>query len=285
MKILVTGSGTLLGKTIIERLSNKYNIIGLYNKSKLKKNKIKYIKVDLEKKFNINQSFDILIHCASAVPSFGYSDSKVMKINFFGFKRLLKFCKKFDCKKIVLISSFDVYGTIKANFITEKTKFNKPNNYGISKIKMEKALKNYCEKYHCFSLILRCPGIVGKNSKHNFISRSLIQIKKYKKIKINNPNLMFNNIIHVKTISNIIENYISKKNSNEIFNLGSKNKMKFKEIFSYIFKKMNYKKNISFTKNNNKGFNIKLNNKLLKNYPIISTKKTLEMFVDDNRSN
>ena len=50
MKILVTGSGTLLGKTIIERLSNKYNIIGLYNKSKLKKNKIKYIKVDLEKK-------------------------------------------------------------------------------------------------------------------------------------------------------------------------------------------------------------------------------------------
>ena len=142
MKILVTGSGTLLGNNVVfEALKKKYDIIASYRKSfprNLRKKKISIIKLDLEKNFNLNFKVDCLIHCASAIPSDNLNDKKMMKINYIGFKKLASQLIKKGCKKIILVSSMSVYGNVEVNTIDLQTKIKPVDSYGYSKFKSEK---------------------------------------------------------------------------------------------------------------------------------------------------
>ena len=286
MKILVTGAGTLVGQTIARQLSKKNSVIASYNKSfplELKNNKkIKLVKIDISKNITCKFDFDMLVHCASIVPAFHLAKKKYKKINVEGFKKLINICKSKNIKKIVLLSSMSVYGKIKSKSITEKTKFIDPDPYGVSKIKMEKILKDYCKIYSADGLVLRLPGIIGYKSKHNFLSHAFNFIRKNKFININNPYLKFNNVAHVENIANIISTSIIKNKNFTVFNIGTTYPLLFIKIFEKIFKILKIKKKILFNKNLNKGFNIKLNNKLIKNYKLYSTKFAIEKFVNEN---
>ena len=105
MKLLITGSGTLLGNTLVLRaLKKKYKIIASYRKSfpkNLKKKDVSLIKIDLEKKIKPDCKIDCLIHCASAIPSDNLSDKKMMRINYIGFKELSLKLIANGCKKII----------------------------------------------------------------------------------------------------------------------------------------------------------------------------------------
>ena len=104
MNILVTGSGTLVGNTISIKLSKKYNILALYNKSKpinlIKYKNIKILKADITKKIVIKKNFDAFIHCASLVPGPTTKKNLINKVNYLGFKKLLNIAKKKIAKKL-----------------------------------------------------------------------------------------------------------------------------------------------------------------------------------------
>jgi hypothetical protein len=73
--------------------------------------------------------------------------------------------KKINPKKIVLISTVDVYGEqLNSN---ENSFINGSNipNYGSNRLYLEKLVANYFHDYH----IIRLPGLFGKNLKKNFI--------------------------------------------------------------------------------------------------------------------
>ena len=126
MKILVTGSGTLVGNTISTYLAKqKHKVIASYNKTfpkNLRKVKnISVIKFDLKKKLKIkDKKIDVLVHCASAIPSQSLSKKEMLKINYLGFKNLLKLSLKLKCKKIILLSTMSIYGKIKTIHGQEK---------------------------------------------------------------------------------------------------------------------------------------------------------------------
>lgn len=285
MKILVTGAGTLVGNTISIKIPKKHKVFSSYNKTlpkNLKKFKnITTCKIDLTKEIKFNKNFDILVHCASLVPAKTSSKKLFYNVNILGFKKLLELSKKNNCKKIILLSTMSVYGEIKSNTITEKTKFNNPDSYGMSKIKMEKSLEEFSKKNNMSGFVLRLPGILGNKSKHNFLSNSLNIIKKKKKILINNPDLLFNNLVHVDNIAGIVINSFNKKFKFQIFNIASLDAIKFKNIFKMIFKKLRIKEHIIINKKTG-GFNIKLNEKLKKNYKIYSTRYAIKKFLNEN---
>ena len=93
MNLLITGSGTLLGKNIsLEAAKHNYNVIASYRKSypkKLKRNKITIKKLDLSKKFSLDFKVDCLVHCAAGIPSENLSKKKMMNTNYYGFKNLV----------------------------------------------------------------------------------------------------------------------------------------------------------------------------------------------------
>ncbi len=287
MKLLITGSGTLLGNTLVLRaLKKKYKIIASYRKSfpkNLKKKDVSLIKIDLEKKIKPDCKIDCLIHCASAIPSDNLSDKKMMKINYIGFKELSLKLIANGCKKIIFISSMSVYGNIDDRLVDLNTKTNPVDVYGQSKLKVEKFLEKLKKEKNIDYFILRLPALVGKNSDYNFISKILKKIKKNEIVSYSNPNLKFNNFIHVNNLVSIIMRMIKLPDC-KILNIASLRPVKLKNIINliYLFEK---KKNNSIIKNSkNKGFNIKIDSYLKKNFKIFSTNQTLTAFLKDNKN-
>lgn len=285
MKLLITGSGTLLGNSIAcDAKKKKYDIIASYRNTypkNLKKKNITTIKLDLKKKINLNLQIDCLIHCASAIPSDNLSKKEMIDTNYYGFKKLILQLIKNGCKKIIFISTMSVYGEIKDSKVNLKTKTKPSDSYGGSKLKAENLLKKLEKDKKIKFCILRLPALVGKNSDYNFISKVLKKIKKNDIVTYSNPNLKFNNFIHVKNLTEIILKMIDLKKS-KIFNLASTKPMKLKNIIDYMFNFEKKNNNSIIQPSNKKGFNIKIDKFLEKNFKIYSTKKTLNLFLKDN---
>ena len=286
MKLLITGSGTLLGNSIAcDAKKKKYDIIASYRNTypkNLKKKNITTIKLDLKKKINLNLQIDCLIHCASAIPSDNLSKKEMIDTNFYGFKKLISQLIKNGCKKIIFISTMSVYGEIKDSKVNLQTKTKPSDSYGGSKLKAENLLKKLEKDKKIKFCILRLPALVGKNSDYNFISKVLKKIKKNDIVTYSNPNLKFNNFIHVKNLTEIILKMIDLKKS-KIFNLASTKPMKLKNIIDFMFKFEKKNNNSIIQPSNKKGFNIKIDKFLEKSFKIYSTKKTLNLFLKDNQ--
>ena len=86
LKVLITGAGTILGHAVAKYLLSKnLKVIATYRKSypKLKKNKnLKIMKLDLTKKIFIKTKYDVLVHCASAIPADNFSKKRCLKQTF-----------------------------------------------------------------------------------------------------------------------------------------------------------------------------------------------------------
>jgi nucleoside-diphosphate-sugar epimerase len=285
LKLLITGSGTLLGNNVVLEALKKHYIYASYRKSypkNLKKKNVTLIKLDLEKKFNINFKVDCLIHCASAIPSENLSDKKMMNTNYFGFKKLASQAIKNGCKKIILISTMSVYGKINSDKVDLKTKIRPIDAYGRSKFKSEQYLMKLSRQRKIDFFILRLPALVGINSDYNFISKVLKKIKNNKPLIYSNPDLKFNNFIHVKNLTQIIIKLVKFKGP-RVLNVASTNPIKLKNIIQEIYR-FEKKKNIAIIqKSKDAGFNIQIDSFLKKNFNIFTTKKNLKLFLIDNR--
>tara|TARA_B110000027_G_scaffold15790_1_gene16104 strand:+ start:15450 stop:16307 length:858 start_codon:yes stop_codon:yes gene_type:complete len=283
LKLLVTGSGTLLGNNVVLEACKSHDIFASYRKSfpkNLKKKNISLIKLDLEKEFKLDLKVDCLIHCASAIPSENLSDKRMMKTNYYGFKRLALQLIKKGCKKIIFISSISVYGDIKGNKIDLNTKIMPTDIYGNSKLKVEEFLKKLQRNNKIDFFILRLPALVGGKSDHDFISKTLKKIKKNEIVTYSNPNLKFNNFVHVKNLTSIILKLI-KINESRILNIASSRPIKLKNIIKSMFNFEKKNDNSKIQQSNKKGFSIKIDNYLKKNFKIFSTKNTLKLFLRD----
>ena len=248
-KILITGSNSFVGNEIIKYLNNfNYNLIGTYrkNKSKFKSKKIKLVKLDLKKKIKIKEKFNILIHCASATPANEKRENYNI-INYFGFKKLLNFCLKSGCNKIILISSVAVYGNVK-KIITEKSTIEGKSKYAKSKLRMENILSKFSKENNIHSITLRLSQVIGKNSVNNYFSDLIKNVYKNKNLEINMQSKpsSFNNLCHIDdlcvNIKKLIDRNIFKK-QNEIFNFTSDKIIEI-EAFKNIIHTLN--KNVQF---------------------------------------
>ena len=284
MNILVTGTGTLIGNTVSLHLSKYFKITSTYrytypnNLRKIKNIKIK--RLDLDKKIILRDNFDILVHCASAIPDYRLSKKKLTNTNVVGFRKILKLIGGKKIKKIILLSSLSVYGKINSKKINEKTTINNPDYYGKTKLIMEKDLIEFSKKHNIDYSIFRLPGVIGLKSKHNFLSKLIYLIKsKNNYLNLFNPELRFNNLIHVKTLSNVIKQCIDNKKISGIFVLGSKRPVKIK----YLMKNLNRFRKVKINyRNNHNGFNLDISRAIKYKLPLDFTKKMFLKFLNEN---
>lgn len=160
-KILVTGGAGYIGShTVVELLNNGEDIVILDNFSnsspdvldKIKKitNKdFKFYEVDLLDEENLEKIFkendiESVIHFAG-LKAVGESVEKPIEYyhnNITGTLILLKFMKKYNCKKIVFSSSATVYGNPKQLPIKEDFPLSTTNPYGSTKLMIEQILQD-----------------------------------------------------------------------------------------------------------------------------------------------
>jgi nucleoside-diphosphate-sugar epimerase len=139
-KVLVTGTNRGLGKFISNSFSKEVGVFKFTRKDNLED----YIKMLFG---TLNQSYDLIIHCAASVSHYKWDDDipySFYNDNIFLTKKLLSI----PHKKFIYISSID----------QQKT-----SPYGISK-KISEALVKEHSKNH---LIIRPTGLLGKEMKKN----------------------------------------------------------------------------------------------------------------------
>ena len=285
MNFLITGSSSSIGQEVINSLSkNKNNFIyATYSNIKPKNNKknvklIKYIISNKQKKFKYK--IDVFIHIASLVPSDNKTRKQLIEVNFKNSEKLLSDLLSKNLRQIIFISSMSVYKK-NQSLISENSPLEHNDAYGESKLMFEDYLyKLSLINREIKTLILRLPGYVGKNSKNNFISSIKTKIINDEEVVFVNPNSLFNNVIHEKTLSKMMLKFIYKeKRKFLILNPAAKYPMKLKNIIKLMHKIRNKNFKIKIEKTKSKSFLIDTSLSRKLGYEINNTKDEILRFI------
>lgn len=178
-KFLVTGATGLIGSCVIDVLlaANKLGAqFEIYAMSRSKKkiidrfgNEIVPIVQDIMKPVTDDNIYDYIVHCASNADPISYATQPVETIltNVVGTKNILEYCKKHTVSRMLLASTFEVYGyafdvtTYKENIsgIIDQTRLR--NGYPESKRCAELLLRSYVDEYGVNAVIARLPSVYG----------------------------------------------------------------------------------------------------------------------------
>ena len=164
-KILVTGSGGLLGSYLIREFSNSVG----YSRQELDVTKPLHVRqmVDMVKP-------DVIIHAAAFtdVDACEVEIDKAFEINAIGTQNLVNYCLDKDIL-FVYISSTGVYGSYKAESYTEFDKVEPPTIHHKSKYEGEKIVRQHLSKY----LIVRTGWLYGGGKEYakDFVYQRFIE--------------------------------------------------------------------------------------------------------------
>ena len=178
-KIFITGGCGFIGSHLVEKIFNNFKnseIIvydkityasdtrNLINISKSKR--LKIIKKDINDLKNLERyikNSDLVINAAAESHvdnSFNLNDDFIMT-NVLGTKHILDSCKKFNIKKIIHISTDEVYGEILKSSFRENSPLNPSNPYSASKAAAEMVVNSYTHSYGLPTIIVRSNNIFG----------------------------------------------------------------------------------------------------------------------------
>jgi len=285
--MLITGAGGKIGSDLVKFFSKKTKVFATYRNHnsitrELKNNNIFWIKHDFKNKFIKNIKPKIIIHCAG-VHSFSKKNQYYDYIgsNIIGISNILDFAVKNKVKKIIHISSIDVYGDIMTDKLNETNPSINPSLLGCTKLLMEKMISNEKIDY----LNIRVPGVVGyqvNDPRYPWISSIVNKMKNNKQIEIYNSDKLFNNILDTFEIFKFIENIIKKDLKRQMVNLSATKPMNLKKLILHIKDLLNSKSKILINKKKSKHFIIS-NKKIssLYNYKTSSTKEIVNRYANN----
>ena len=277
---MISGTDGSVGREIVTllRKNKKYNLFLLNNK-KNNNSKKKIFYQNLTKPINLKIKPYAIIHCAA---KHGFSKKRndmksVYKINNKITKNLIEFSNKNNVKKLIFLSSMDVYGEIKKKTVNENFKPSNSNLYGKSKFLSEKF---FCQKNNTFKVAcLRIPGVFTFNLKknHPLIIKIVKKIISNESISVYNLNKKFNNILDTFEIVRFINIFLNKKKvKSDYYNFCASDPISFINVIKLIK---------SYFKSNSKLINLKStktsftisNRKISKefNFKVASTKKII----------
>lgn len=188
-----------------------------------------------------NKHFDMLFFCA--IPAVKWYANKYPDNDYETIENIKKILKTITCKKIILISTIDVYDKTNSNFILNEDyicNFENNHTYGKNRFLFEQFISNQFNNFH----IVRLPALFGKGLKKNIIY-DLINNNQIENIPINSSFQWYNLDRLGNDLKIIVENNI------KVCNLFTEpiNTIEIIELFDEIYNK-NYKFNIEYIGNN-----------------------------------
>ena len=174
MKILVTGANGMLGQDLCPILEdNEYEVYetDIHN--------LDITKIDEVEKVLKEEKPDIVIHCAAYtnVDKAEEDIETARLINKTGTENLAKICAEIEATIIYISTDYVFDGTKTSPYLPED-KTNPINNYGLTKLEGEEAIKKYCKKYY----IARTSWLYGHHGK-NFVE-TMISLANKDELKV-----------------------------------------------------------------------------------------------------
>ena len=252
IKIGITGSSGILGKSLIKNLKKYSN----YKIHKYRHNILDTQKINEWIKKN---NFEIILHLAAKVPTSKAKSNYelVKKVNFNGTKNLINAINTHQNKKVFLFfsSTSHVYNFNK-KIIKENFKKRGISKYGKTKILAENfLLKNKKKLNLCIG---RISSLTSENQSQNFVIKKIaVNIKKKKFVNFGNSNIK-RDFIYVDDVAKIISKIIKKKITG-VINISTSEVTNIFDLLNYMNKF--YKSNIDHFKG--KEESLVLSNKFL----------------------
>lgn len=189
--------------------------------------------------------YDILIYSASVTSIRQEKAEKYIQDNVVTAVSMISFCKMHHVRRIIYLSTDEIYGELITDVITEKSIMINPNLYATTKYLAEKVIIESGIPYY----ILRLPGIVGQVWGKTFFYGLMDKIKDNEPVLLYNMDKKFNNIVDIDDLIQFIMilcNAYYDNNRSEIFLLGNTKKIYLKDIVYYL---KNIYQSVSVVKN------------------------------------
>ena len=268
-KILITGGCGFIGSHIVEYFFKKYSkakivvfdkityAASIKNLDSIRKNKrVEIITSDIlnyKKLKTASKNCDLVIHAAaeSHVDNSFQLNNEFINTNVLGTKNVMQACKENKVKKIIHVSTDEIYGEIFNGSFDENAKFNPSNPYSSSKAAAEMIVNGYIHSYKLPVIIVRANNIFGtRQHPEKLIAGSCWSFIKNKKFTIHGKGNQKRSFLYVIDFCNALF-ILSKKGKNfEAYNIGSSFEYLNKEIVKLIAIENNkiFDKNIIYVK-------------------------------------
>jgi len=258
---LVTGGNGFIGRNIVSLLLKKnYKILVLDDGSRgtfnITKNKnIKYIKGDIREKKLLNKCLkkvDAVIHLAyiNGTRYFYEKPDVILDVAVKGLINVFDGCKKYKIKELYLASSSEVYQTPLKIPTDENEMLKIPNiynprySYGGGKILTELMGINYGKKFFKRLVIFRPHNVYGPNMGNEHVIPEFIKKMKSiknKSFKIQGSGNEIRSFIYIEDFINAFDLILHKGKHLNIYNIGTNEKIKIKDLAKKIAKIFNKK--------------------------------------------
>ena len=257
MKLLITGGLGFIGSNFISNILKKYEnyeIINIDNESigsnhnnisNLKNSKnYFFVKGSItDKKLMtklINDSDAVVNFAAESHVDRSISDAKpFIDSNILGVFTLLETIKKME-KKLIHISTDEVYGSFDSGSAKEETRLDPSSPYAASKASAELLIQSYITTYGCDVIITRCTNNYGpKQFPEKLIPKTIILANRNEKIPVYGTGKSIRDWIFVEDHCDAIIDVLLKGKSGESYNISAGNEIDNITIIKKILKLMN----------------------------------------------
>lgn len=245
-KILIFGGSGFLGQHLVKKLLNDYDV------SCLVRNPNNYPYDSIKGDILQPQSYESALEdCDLVINLVGQMDpnlDQLVSSNITGSFNLLNSVIKNNIKKIILISTINVYGENK-NFPSKETDELLPlSNYGMVKMLNERIYENFSNLFDIDISVLRLSGVYGPGKIKGFFPQLIKSINDKNIIlkPYNNGNQLRDFIYVDDAINGIIKSINYNNSGFNIFNISSGIRYSIKEIISQVEKISNTKIHVEY---------------------------------------
>ncbi len=273
-KVLILGSGSFAGSSLVDFLLNKnYKIIGVnrsINKNKYflpfinnrNKKNLSLFKININKKNELirllkiikNNKIDYIVDFLGQgmVSQSWDNPNDWIQTNVLNKLKIIESIikKNIKIKKYIRISTPEVYGSNNQS-ISEKTKYNPSTPYAVSHATIDTFMKIYFKQYKFPFIIGRFSNFYGEHQQlYRLIPKTILCIIKKKKMKLEGNGLSKRNFIYREDFCNGIYSLIKNGKINNVYHFSGKKLITIKNIIQNICKiaKYDFKKLIIYTK-------------------------------------
>ncbi|MAH97807.1 MAG: dTDP-glucose 4,6-dehydratase [Euryarchaeota archaeon] len=161
------------------------------------------------------------------------------KTNTFGTHTLLEVCRLKQNKKIIIISTDEVYGETYSKKKNERSILEPTNPYSASKTSADIISQTYFKCYKMPISIIRSNNLYGE---YQYIEKIIpatinaIHQSPKNKLNIHGKGLTIRNFLHVSDFASSIQTVLKKSKDGEIFNVRGKYKIKIIDLIKYLGK-------------------------------------------------
>lgn len=232
MKVLVTGSSGYIGKNLINYFKSKkikivqFDLVDGYDILKVK---------DLQKKL---KEVDYIVHLAAIADVYEAAKDPIttLRIGVEGTTNLILAANKFFIKKLIYISTWEVYGEPRYQPVDEKHECNPDHPYSIAKYSGELMVRSYTNKTPW--LILRLGTVYGSIMRPtSVISRFISKSLKNEPIIIHGSGNQGRQFTHIDDICQAILLALKSDRKNSIFNITDDKVITIKQL-AFLIKKI-----------------------------------------------